>query len=218
MREWHTVTVAFACISSIAIGRPTISLRPITTASLPGGSMSYARSSSMQPGRRRRHVDRRAEIEIAGVERVEAVDVLRRRDGVRHPRLVHVRRQRELHEDPVDLVVVVQPVDEREHVVLARVGREAHVAGVDPGLGRRLVLRGDVDVRGRVVADEHRREADVAELRDLARDVGAHLRGELLPVHAHGGHRGDSRRRCADSRCTPAEGRSTARPPRADMA
>ena len=40
VREWHTVTVAFACISSIAIGRPTISLRPITTASLPAGSMS----------------------------------------------------------------------------------------------------------------------------------------------------------------------------------
>ena len=56
------------------------------------------------------------EVEVAGVEGVKPVDVLGRRDGVRHLRLVHVRRQRELHEDPVDLVVGVQPVDEREDV------------------------------------------------------------------------------------------------------
>ena len=125
---------------------------------------------------------------------MEPVDVLGRRDGVGHLRLVHVRRQRELHEDPVHLGVDVQPVDERENVLLARVRREPHVAGVDPGLGRRLVLRRDVYVRGRVVTDEHRGEPYVPELRDVARDVCPHPGGELLPVHAHGGHRGDSNR------------------------
>ena len=49
MREWQIVTVAFACRRSIAAGLPTISLRPMTTASLPVGSMPYAARSSMQP-------------------------------------------------------------------------------------------------------------------------------------------------------------------------
>jgi hypothetical protein len=35
---WQMVTVALACSSSIAIGLPTMLLRPITTACLPRGS------------------------------------------------------------------------------------------------------------------------------------------------------------------------------------
>ena len=49
VREWQIVTVAFAWRSSIAAGRPTISLRPITTASFPFGSTPYSSSSAMQP-------------------------------------------------------------------------------------------------------------------------------------------------------------------------
>ena len=137
---------------------------------------------------RRGDVERRPEVEVAGVDGMEAVDVLVRRDGVRHLRLVDVPRQRKLHEDPVDLVVRVQLVDEGEHVGLRGVGRQPDVAGVDPRLGRCLVLPRDVDVRGRVVADEHRREPDVAELRDLARDVRADPLGERLSVHEGRGH------------------------------
>ena len=43
------------------------------------------------------------------------------------------------------------------------IGRQAQVGRVDPRLGRRLVLEADVDLRGGVVADEHRDEADVPE-------------------------------------------------------
>ena len=64
------------------------------------------------------------------------------------------------------------------------------VARVDPRLRCGLVLRRDVDVRRGIVTDEHRRETDVAELGNLARDAFAYLGGELLPVHAHGRHRG----------------------------
>ncbi len=71
-------------------------------------------------------------------------------------------------------------MDEIENVLLARVGRQADVAGIDAGLGRRLVLRGDVDVRRGVVADEHRRKADVAERGNLARDVLADARRKSL--------------------------------------
>ena len=77
-------------------------------------------------------------------------------------------REGQLHEDAVHLLVVVQLRDEREHVCLGRVRRQAHVARLDARLRRRLVLGADVDVRRRVVADEHGCEPDVTELLDVA--------------------------------------------------
>ena len=44
-----------------------------------------------------------AEVQLAGVERVEAVDVLRGRERADHLRLVDLLRQRQLHEDRVDV-------------------------------------------------------------------------------------------------------------------
>src|SRR5918994_3903520 len=55
-------------------------------------------------------------------------------------------------------------------------GRDAHVA-------RCLVLQADIDVGRGIVADEHRCEADPAELRDVARDLFANSRCERLAVH-----------------------------------
>ena len=60
------------------------------------------------PDRRRRHERRPAEVELAGVEGMKAVDVLHRLDGADHAPLVDVVRQRELHENAVDCVVAVQ--------------------------------------------------------------------------------------------------------------
>ena len=58
---------------------------------------------------RSRGDDRRpAEVQLAGVHRMEAVDVLRRRDSPDHLFLVEVRRQRQLDEDRVDVVGRVQ--------------------------------------------------------------------------------------------------------------
>ena len=47
--EWQIVTVASRCSSSIAIGFPTISLRPITTACAPAIAMPLRTSSSTMP-------------------------------------------------------------------------------------------------------------------------------------------------------------------------
>jgi hypothetical protein len=44
------------------------------------------------------------------------------------------------------------------------------------------VLEPDVDVRGRVVADQHRRQAELAELAHLFGHFGSHPLGEGLPV------------------------------------
>ena len=70
--------------------------------------------------RRRGDVERRAEIEVPRVHGVKAVDVLAGASRVRHARLVHVRGERQLHEDAVDLVVGVELFDEREHLRLRR--------------------------------------------------------------------------------------------------
>ena len=47
--EWQIVTVASALVSISASGRPTIALRPTTTARLPLSATPLRRSSSMQP-------------------------------------------------------------------------------------------------------------------------------------------------------------------------
>ena len=97
--------------------------------------------------------------------------------------------QRQLDEDPVDRVVGVQLGEELQELVLGRVGREPEVVRVDADGGRGLVLAGDVDVGGRVVADEDGREPDLAELLHLRGDLFAHLRRERLAVDQLGGHR-----------------------------
>ena len=125
---------------------------------------------------------------------MEAVDVLPRRDGVGDARLVHVRGERQLDEDPVHLVVGVELPDEREHLRLGRIRVEADVPGVDAGFCRGLVLQPDVDVRRGVVADEHGRQPDVTELLDLACHLAADPLRECPAVHERRRHARDSRR------------------------
>ena len=97
--------------------------------------------------------------------------------------------QRQLDEDPVDRVVGVQLGEQRQELLLGRVRGQADVARVDPDRLRRLLLAADVDVRRRVVADEHGGEADVPELGDLGRHFLAHLGRQRLAVDDGRGHR-----------------------------
>ena len=99
-------------------------------------------------------------------------------------------RERQLDEDPVDRVVGVQLGDEPQELVLGRLGGQVVVVRLDPRLAARLVLLADVDLRRRVVADEHGGEADRAELGDLGGDLLANPRRERRAVHLHRGHAG----------------------------
>ena len=98
------------------------------------------------PRGRCRHQDRVALEQEAGVQRVEAVDVLGGIDGPDHAVLVDLVGQRELDEDAGHPLVGVEVADEGEELVLARRHVELVVERLDAGLGAGLPLAPDVDV------------------------------------------------------------------------
>jgi hypothetical protein len=115
-----------------------MSLRPITTASAPSTGIRCSAS-------------RAAEIEQTRVEGVQAVDVLQRVDGADGARLVEVRRQGQLDEDPVDRFVGVQLGNDLEQFLLGDLRRQLPVLRVNGRGLRRLVLSPQVDRGGRVL-------------------------------------------------------------------
>jgi len=115
------------------------------------------------------HAERRAgaqagkpERERAGAGRIEPVDVLVRRDARGDLDPVEVLGHRKLAEDAVDRGVLVELVDELEHLGARRAGAQLELVGGDAGLLARAVLAGDVDAAGGVVADDQRGQARLA--------------------------------------------------------
>src|SRR5204862_6793704 len=104
-------------------------------------------------------------------------------------RLVEVAGQRQLDEQAVDALVRVQLRDQREELVLGRLRGQPQVARLDADRLGGPLLAADVDVGGRVVADEHRGEPDVAETGDPLGDLLADAGGERLAVDQRRCHR-----------------------------
>ena len=77
MREWQIVTVAFRLEQQVRHRLADDVARPTTTARAPLSAISYSSSIAHDPERRARDERRAAEVEPAGVHRVDAVDVLR---------------------------------------------------------------------------------------------------------------------------------------------
>ena len=69
----------------MAIGLPTISLRPMTTALAPAIGNAAALEHLDHAGRRAGSKQRAALHEAADIDRMEAVDVLGRVEGIEHP-------------------------------------------------------------------------------------------------------------------------------------
>ena len=118
------------------------------------------------PARRRGDDRRPAEVQLAGVHRMEAVDVLRGsiRPGSPVPRRGATgsgswTRIASTSSAAFSSATFVQ------QLLLRRLGRQPQVGGVEARLDRSLVLQPDVDLGGGIVADEHGHEADVAERR-----------------------------------------------------
>jgi hypothetical protein len=129
---------------------------------------------------------------------MQSVDVLDRVDRSHHVRFVDLLRQRRLDEDAVDLLVLVELAHQREQVVLGRHGRQPVVDRLDAGRLGCLVLEADVDLGGRIVTDEHCREAHVSEPGDLLAHFPAHpgrKRGAVHQLRSHAPSRCSARRR-----------------------
>ena len=90
--EWQTVTVASSLVSMNASGMPTTGDRPMTTASAPRSSMPERWIISSAAWAVAGHEALVAEAEEAGVQRMDAVDVLERIDGVDDRPQPHARR------------------------------------------------------------------------------------------------------------------------------
>ncbi len=123
----------------------------------------------------------------AGTDRAEAVDVLGRIDRRDHRIGIDMVRKRELDQDPVDPVVGSELGDQGQQLVLRSVARQPVVDRLHAGLFAGAVLVGDVDLGGRVVADDHRRQdrhpaARFDERRDLGGDPRPDQSGDLLAV------------------------------------
>jgi hypothetical protein len=121
----------------------------------------------------------------AGIDRVEAVDVLVRVDRSDHLVAVAVerRRQRELDENAVDRRIVVERGDQRHQLRLRRVGRQGMLDRMEAELLGLPRLRPDIDLARRVLADQHHREA--------GDDVGLLLEADRLLADPVGDPRRD---------------------------
>ena len=91
VREWQIVTVACRCSSSSAIGLPTMSLRPMTTARAPAIVMFERSSSSMTPAgvhddERRAVLHQMADVQRDGSRRRPCPAGWRRTRAARRPR------------------------------------------------------------------------------------------------------------------------------------
>ena len=111
------VTVASRCSSSIAIGLPTMSLRPMTTAWRPRDRNAFALEQLDDAGRRAGHELRPVLHEQPDALGAEPVHVFLCGNRVEHTLLragAHRFRQRRLHEDAVVHRAAIQPLDQRQ--------------------------------------------------------------------------------------------------------
>ena len=143
--------------------------------------------------RRARHHGVLASGEPAGVDDVEAVDVLGRVDGVDDGVFVDLFGQGQLHQDAVDAGIGVELLDLGQDLGVAGGIGHAELEAFHAGLDRLLALGADIDLAGRVLAhQDHRQPRRDAVLRlqfgDLGRHALAHLRREGLAVDQCCGH------------------------------
>ena len=159
MREWHIVTVALAPSSSCAIGLPKRFERPMTTASAPSSCAPATSSRCMTPDGVQGRSPSRPSASSPALTGVSPSTSLRGVDQAGQLDAVEVVGHRQLAEDPADLVVGVEALDERDDLGARDVGRQREVEALHADLGAGLLLALDVDRRRRVVADEDRRQA-----------------------------------------------------------
>ena len=197
VREWQIVTVACRCSSSSAIGLPTMSLRPMTTARFPAIAIPD-RSQQLDDAQRGARDEPRSILhEQSDVGGMEPINVLVGPDRVEHLPLgvrPHRLGQRGLDENAVVRVAPIQPLDELEKLRQGRRRGQALEIRPQTRLSGGLQLAADVNLRGGILADEHdaepRRSPDAgAKGLDLRRDLRSNLIRDGDAVKQSCGHR-----------------------------
>ncbi len=137
--------------------------------------------------------------EASDVVGMEAVDILHRIDPLDDRGLLDLWRQRQLHQDAVDLRVAVEVIDEGEQRDLRGRGGQIVRDGADADLLAGAALVAHVNLRGRVMADLDHGEGGpppAARQRslDLVADLGFDLRRQCAAVDQLRRHRDCSTR------------------------
>ena len=113
---------------------------------------------------------------------MEAIHILGRIDGVQDGLRVHPLRQRQLNEDPVDLIRPIEALDEGQE--FGRRGRRGQGVCLDlqPGPNTGPVLVPHVHLRGRIVTDQTNAQpghnAHAPQSGYPLRDLAPHLLGD----------------------------------------
>ena len=118
---------------------------------------------------------------------MQPVDVLARVDQVEHRLFVQPLRQGQLHEDAVHCRIGVELAHQLHELVLRRVGRQGVGHTFDSHLLGRLALVANVDLGGRIFANEHDVQGrstsiSVDEGRNSLLDLSLDLLGNSLAV------------------------------------
>ena len=138
-------------------------------------------------------------MQAADIDRMEAVDVLGRVDRIDHLPRIDLPWQGQLHQNAVDVIVMIEPVDFLKKIGFAHRCVKDELRSAESDLLRFARLAADVNLRGRVIAyadgdqtgavgkrREHLEHLALHLLRDgfSVDDPRRHAR--LVPQKAHG--------------------------------
>ncbi len=125
--------------------------------------------------------------QAADVIRMETVDVFVRADALQQLGGVEVFRQRQLEQNTVDVRIVVQAIDQIGQRLLGGFGRQVVGLGKEADLFTVFTLVRDINLRGRIAADQDHRKAGrtqalLAALGDSLGDLLAQAGGDRFAV------------------------------------
>ncbi len=131
--------------------------------------------------------------DLAGIDDMQAVDVLFRLDRLDDRIRIQVLGQRQLDEDTIDGLVGTQRLDERGKLFLCGLFRQRMLDGLETALLRHAAFRADIGVACRIIADDDDSETGLdAGLVFQGHGRGLHGvnhgSGNLLPID-NGHHR-----------------------------
>tara|TARA_B100001123_G_scaffold14181_2_gene16141 strand:- start:4952 stop:5218 length:267 start_codon:yes stop_codon:yes gene_type:complete len=86
---------------------------------------------------------------------METIDVLGRVDSHQHARLVNLRRERKLNQNPVDGRIRIELLHEHQQLGLRSISRKGDLAGVETEITGIPILHAYVDLARGILAHQH---------------------------------------------------------------